>query len=148
MNLYGVLNLPATSLTASTTYNLACGTAPAHQKIAITGFGYYGAYNAAGTPGLLQMCTATSGGSSGTTITPAPLDQIDTTTFQSTWLSYPSGAPSAIAGYDSRYVNPQLGLTELWSENDWYIIKGGGFWVLQFTPAVTVSYAGWIRICE
>lgn len=148
MNLYGVLNLPATSLTATTVYNVACGTAPAHQKIAITGFGWYGAYNAAGTPGLLSFCTATSGGSSGTTITPLPLDESDATTFQSTWLGYPSSAPSSIVIADSRYVNPQLGLTELWDERNWIVFKGGGFWLLQFTPAVTVSYAGWLRICE
>ena len=148
MNLYGVLNLPETSLTAATTYNVACGTAPAHQKIAITGFGYYGAYNAAGTPGLLHFCRATSGGSSGTTITPLPTDDSDATTFQSTWLGYPGTPPSSITILDSREVNPQLGLTELWDEKNWYVMKGGGFWLLQFIPQVTVAYSGWLRICE
>ena len=148
MNLRGVINIPSASLNSGTTYNILCGAAPAHQQIAITGFSFGGTFNEAATPGLLQFCTSASQGTSGTTFTPLPLVQQDTTTFQSTWIGTPSGAPSTIVALDSRVVNPQLSITELWGANDWYVIKGGGFFVVQFTPQQTTNYAGWFRILE
>ncbi len=149
MLLRGQLNLPGGSLTSGTTYNLCCGTAPANQRIAVTGFGFFGAYNAAATPGLLQFGKATSGGVAGTAIVPLPLDPECTETFQSTWLNATGGtAPTSITVFDSRYVNPQLGLTELWDERNYIMIKGGGFFVLQFTPQQTTTYGGWVRIIE
>ncbi len=148
MNLRGAVNIPSASLTASTTYNLACGAAPANQRIAITGFGFFGTFNAAGTAGLLQFARASSQGSSGTGLTTYPLDQDTTETFQSTWIGTPSTPPSSIVPFDSRFINPQLGLTELWGPDDYVYLKGGGFFVVQFTPAQTCNYGGWLRINE
>ena len=149
MNLRGLINIASASLTASTTYNLVVCAAPSNQRIAITGFGFYGAYNAAATPGLLQFCKAANAGSSPTaTLTPFPLDPECTETFQSTWTTTPSTPPGTIVAADSRYVNPQLGLTELWDDSNFIMIKGGGFFVLQFTPGQTTNYTGWLRINE
>jgi hypothetical protein len=148
VNLKGVLNFAQISLTSGTTYNVFCGTAPSNQRIAITGFGFFGTLNAAGTPGLLQFCDATSGGSGGTTLTPRPLEPECTETFQSTWLSLPSTAPTSIVGKDSREVNPQMGLTEYFPMGDEWMLKGGGFFVLQFVCQATGNYSGWLRINE
>ncbi len=148
MNLRCVVNIPQASLNSGTTYNLACLAAPANQRIAITGFGLYGGYNAAATSGLLQFATATNQGSSGTAMTVKPLDNDDTETPQSSWITQPGTPPSSIVPVDSRLVNPQLGLTELWDADNYIIVKGGGFYVVQFTPAQTTNYAGWLRICE
>jgi len=148
MNLRGFCNFAQVSLTSGTTYNILVGSAPAQQRIAVTGFGIFGAYNAAATPGLLQFAKATSAGSGATTVTPLPLEPECTETFQSTWGTQPSGAPSGIVAFDSREVNPQLGLTEYFPQGDEIFIKGGGFFVLQFTPQVTTNYSGWLRINE
>ena len=148
MNLRGVILLTQTSLTGGTTYNLACCAAPSNQEIALTGFGYFGYYNAAGTPGKLTFNYASNQGSSGTALTPAPLIQQDTTTFRSSWISYPSAGPSITTQLDERAINPQLGLTELWSERDWIVVKAGGFFIVQFIPQQTVNYGGWLRILE
>ena len=93
MRLFGEIQIAPASLTASTTYNLACLAAPTNQRVGITGFGFFGNYNAAGTPGLLSFCTASSQGSSGTSLTPYPyLDPETSYTFQSSWLATPSSA--------------------------------------------------------
>jgi hypothetical protein len=148
MNLRGVVNIASATLTSGTTYNLACCAAPANQRIAITGFGYFGGFNAAGAAGFLHFARATSQGSSGTTLTPLPLEDDEAETFQSSWLATPSSAPSAITILDTRFINPQLGLTELWGPDDYVMLKGGGFFVMQFIPQQTTNYGGWIRICE
>ena len=149
MRLFGEIQIAPASLTASTTYNLACLAAPTNQRVGITGFGFFGNYNAAGTPGLLSFCTASSQGSSGTSLTPYPyLDPETSYTFQSSWLATPSSAPSSIVARASRYVNPQLGLTEFWDQDNWYICKGAGFLVVQFTPGQTATYGGWLRFGE
>lgn len=148
MYLRGTVRIAQATFNGSTTYNLYCCAAPAHQQIAVTGFGIYGGYNNAGTPGLLEFCTASSQGTSGTTVTPIPLVQSITTTFQSSWITQPSGAPGTIAPFESRLVNPQTGISELWAQNDWYVIAGGGFFVVQFTPAQTTTYCMWLRIAE
>jgi hypothetical protein len=147
MNLRGELNIAPASLTASTTYNLLCGESPAHQQIAITGFGYYGSASAAGASGLLQFATAANQGSSGTTITPGLLSGL-AVTFQSSWISTPSTAPGTIVPYASRYVNPQTGLFEFWGSNDWFLMAPSTFWILQFTPGASGTYGGWLRIAE
>jgi hypothetical protein len=148
VNLRGFVNIAQGSLTSGTTYNLLVGAAPAQQRVAVTGFGIFGAYNAAATPGLLQFAKAASAGSGGTAVTPLPLEPECTETFQSTWATQPSSAPSSIVVFDSREVNPQLGLTEYFPLGDEIYIKGGGFFVIQFTPQVTCNYSGWIRINE
>lgn len=151
MYLRGTIRVAQATFNASTTYNLYAGTAPAHQQIAITGFGIYGGLNTAGGPGLLEFCTATSSGSTsggGSVVTPVSLVQEIATTFQSTWITQPGTAPTSIVAYESREVNPQGGVSELWSQNDWYVVKGGGFWVMQFTPQATTTYCAWLRIAE
>ncbi len=148
MNLRGVVNIPGATLTAGTTYNVACGVAPADQRIAITGFGFFGTYNAAATAGLLQFCDAGTQGSGGTTLTIKHVIKDQTTPFQSSWIGMPSTAPSTIVPNDTRYVNAQLGLTELWGPDDWIEIGGGGFFIVQFTPQQTATYGGWLRINE
>jgi hypothetical protein len=148
MNLRCVVNIPQASLNSGTTYNIACGSAPSNQRIAVSGFGYFGGFNAAATPGLWQFARASSQGSSGTALTIKTLDDDDTETPQSSWITQPSTPPSSIVVIDSRYVNPQLGLTELWDADNYIEIKGGGFFVVQFTPQQTTNYAGWLRIIE
>jgi len=148
MYLRGTARIAQASFTAGTTYNLLCCAAPAHQQVAVTGFGLYGTSNAAATPGLLEFATASSQGTSGTTVTPTSLVQAITTTFQSSWITQPSGAPGSIVPFESREVNPQGGISELWSQNDWYVIKDGGFFIVQWTPQFTGNYCAWMRIAE
>ena len=146
--LRGRVNIPQASLTSGTTYNLLVGAAPTNQRVVIEGFGLYGTANAAGTPGLLQFCRATSAGTSSTAVTPKPVEEECTETFQSTWGTQPTGAPTGISAVDSREVNPQFGLSENWLGGMEMTMKGGGFWVLQFTPQVTGNYSGWVQIQE
>jgi hypothetical protein len=148
MYLRGKIYFPSASLTSGTTYNIFCGAAPANQRIAIEGFGWYGAANAAQTPGLLSFARATSQGTTGTTITPGAGDQDTAETFQSSWISQPSGAPSGISVLDERMVNPQIGLSEYFPGQLAYVMKGGGFFVMQFTPQWTGNYTGWLLIAE
>ena len=144
------VNIPQASLTSGTTYNLLAGTAPANQRIRIRGIKFFGTANSAQTPGLLQFCTASSGGSGGSTITPKGRDQLGETTEtpQSTWLNAPSSAPSGIVAFNSAEVNPQSGIYESYPDPEGYFIKGGGYFVLQFTPQYTGNYAGTLTIEE
>ena len=142
------VNIPSTSLNAGTTYNLLAGTAPANQRIRIRGLEMYGTANSAQTPGLVQFATATSGGSGGTTITPKPREGENNETPQSTWLNLPSTAPTGISAYNSSGVNPQIGLIKSFPDPEGYFIKGGGYWVLQFTPQYTGNYYGMLEIEE
>lgn len=148
MYLRGKVYYASASLTSGTTYNIFCGAAPANQRIAIEGFGWFGAANAAQTPGLLSFCWASSQGSSGTSLTPQPTDKDTAETFQSTWLATPSSAPTGITVIDERMVNPQIGLSEYFPGQLAYVMKGGGFFVMQFTPQWTGNYAGWLLIGE
>lgn len=148
MYLRGKIHFPSASLTSGTTYNIFCGAAPSNQRIAIEGFGWYGQANAAQTPGVLAMCTASSQGSAGTSLTPKPLDQDTAETFQSTWISQPGTPPSSIVEIDERMVNPQIGLSEYFPGQLAYVIKGGGFFVVQFTPQWTGNYNGWLLLAE
>lgn len=145
--LRGKVRFASQTLTASTTYNVFCGTAPTNQKIAIEGFGWFGAANAAQTPGILSFCRAASAGSAGTTLTPLPLDDQNTETFQSTWLSLPGTAPTSIAPIDERLINPQVG-AEVYLLAVPYIMRGAGFFVVQFTPGWTGNYDGFLLINE
>lgn len=149
MNLRGKLRFPQTSLTSGTTYYLWVLAAPANQRIAIEGFSLYGAAPSAQAPGVLQFCRATSAGTSpGATLTPHPLEEECTETYQGTYTYNPSGAPSGITIVDDRSVNPQLGLCEYFPLGLELMVKGGGFFVVQFIPAWTGNYNGWLLINE
>lgn len=142
------VNIPQTSLTSGTTYNLLAATAPANQRIRIRGLKFFGAAPSAQTPGLLQFCSAASGGSGGTAITPKPREGENTETPQSTWQNLPTTAPSSIVAYNSAEVNPQVGLIDTYPDPEGYFIKGGTYWVLQFTPQWTGNYSGTLVIEE
>ena len=148
MNLRGMVNIAEASLTSGTTYNLLCCAAPSNQRIAIIGYKFFGKYNAAATPGLLQFCKAASQGSSGTTVTPLPKEPECTETFQSSWIATPSTPPSTIVAMTTEEVNPQLGVSDYVPLGEEIYVKGGGFFVLQFTPQVTTTYGGWLSINE
>lgn len=148
MYLRGKVRFSQQTLTSGTTYNIFCVAAPANQRVAIEGIGVFGYANAAQTPGLVSMCTATSQGSTGTSLTPKSIDGDDSETFQSSWLSLPSTPPSSIAVIDDRGVNPQIGLEVYFPGQLAYMVKGGGFFVVQFTPAWTGSYSAWVMIGE
>lgn len=144
----GQVNIAQASLTSGTTYNLLTGAAPANQRIKIRGFAIYGAAGSAQTPGLLSFCKAASAGTGGTAVTPLPDEPECTETFQSTWINQPSGAPSSIVTIDSREINPQTGIEAYLPQGQERWIKGGGFWVLQFTPQWTGNYSGFLSIEE
>ena len=144
----GQVNIAQVSLTSGTTYNLLVGSAPTNQRIKIRGVEIYGAAGTAQTPGLLQFCKASSAGSGGTSVTPLPDEPECTETFQSTWSTQPSSAPSSIVGIDSREVNPQTGVPIYFPQGQERYIKGGGFFVLQFTPQWTGNYSGFLSIEE
>ena len=144
----GKVNIAQGSLTATTTYNLLVGAAPAQQRVKIRGFAIYGAAGSAQTPGLLQFCKASSAGSGGTSVTPLPDEPECTETFQSTWATQPSSAPSSIVAIDSREVNPQTGLEVYFPQGQEVYMKGGGFFVIQFTPQWTGNYSGFLSIEE
>lgn len=148
MNLRGKVRFTQQSLTSGTTYNVFCGAAPSNQVIAIEAVGFFGYANAAQTPGLLTMCKASSQGSSGTTLTPMSTKGDYGETFQSSWISLPSTPPSSIVGIDDRGVNPQTGIADYFPGQLAYEIKGGGFFVVQFTPQWTGNYSGWLLIGE
>jgi hypothetical protein len=148
MNLRGKLRFIQASLTSGTTYYLWVIAAPAQQRIAIEGVSVYGYAAAAQSPGLLQFCTAASAGSGGTTLTPHPLEPECTETFQATYTYNPSTAPGTIVPMDDRGVNPQLGITEYFIGGCEYYVKGGGFFVVQFIPAYTGNYSGWLQVNE
>ena len=148
MYLRGKIHFASASLTSGTTYNIFCGSAPANQRIAIEGFGWFGGANAAQMPGVLAMCRASSQGSSGTSLTPRTLDEDDTETFQSSWISQPGTPPSSIVEIDERMVNPQIGLESYFPGQLAYIMKGGGFFVVQFTPQWSGNYNGWLLLGE
>lgn len=147
MNLRGKVYFPSTSLTASTTYNIFVGSAPANQRIAVEAFGFYGNANAAQTPGVLSFCRATGAGTGGSSATPLPIDEDDTETFQSTWNTGAT-SPTGVSIIDERMVNPQIGLSEYFPGQLSYVLKGSGIFVLQFTPGFTCNYNGWILIAE
>jgi hypothetical protein len=146
--LLGKVNVAQGSLTSGTTYNLIWGTAPTNQRVKIRGFGFYGAYNTNGTPGLLQFCKSSSGGSGGTAVTPLPNEPECTETFQSSWINQPSTAPSSIVAIDSREINPQLGIEIFFPQGQEDYMKGGGFGGFQLTPGATTSHAGVVHIEE
>lgn len=148
MNLRGKIYFPSTSLTSGTTYQVWCGAAPANQRVSIEGFGFYGAANAAQTPGVLTFNRATSQGSSGTTRTPVALNQDQAETFQSTWISTPATPAGGLTEIDERMVNPQIGLSEYFPGPLAYEIKGGGFFVVTFTPQWTGNHNGWLLLSE
>jgi hypothetical protein len=143
------VNIPQASYTSGTTYNIICGAAPANQRVRIRSLKFAGAANSAQTPGLLQFCSATSGGVTGNpAVTPKPREGENTETPQSTWLALPTTAPTAITPYNSMEVNPQIGIYESYPDPEGYFIKGGGFWCLQFTSGWTGNYAGTLTIEE
>jgi hypothetical protein len=144
----GKANIAAGSLTASTTYNIIVASAPTNQRVRLRGLAYYGAYNTNGTPGLLQYCKAASAGSGGTSVTPLPSEPECTETFQSTWATQPSSAPSSIVAIDTREVNPQLGVEVYFPQGQEDIMKGGGFNLFQFTPGTTSTYGGFVPFEE
>lgn len=148
MNLRGKVNFPRQSLTATTTYNIICLAAPANQRVAVEGIAMFGEANSAQTPGLLALCKAASQGATGTALTPYPIDQDMTETFQTSIISLPSTAPSTIVVLDDRGVNPQIGITEYFPGTFAYQVKGGGFFVVQFTPQWTGNYWGWLLFGE
>jgi hypothetical protein len=71
-----------------------------------------------------------------------------TETFQGTYTYNPGTPPASIVVIDDRSVNPQLGLTEYFPQGQEYFIKGGGFFVVQFTPQWTGNYNGWFGVNE
>jgi hypothetical protein len=144
----GYVNFAEASLTSGTTYNILAGTAPANQRILIEAFELYGKANAAQTPGLVQFCRATSGGSGGTAVTPTSQEQIVAATFQSTWITQPGTPPTGIVAYDSRELNPQLGLLVYFPQGQERYLEYGKFIVIQFTPQFTGTYSGFLQIVE
>ncbi len=142
------VNIPSTTLTSGTTYNLLAGTAPANQRIRIRGLELYGTANSAQTPGLVQFASATAGGTGGTAITPKAREGENTEIPQSTWLNLPATAPTGIVAYNSAGVNPQIGLIKSFPDPEGYFIKGGTYFVLQFTPQYTGQYYGTLEIEE
>jgi hypothetical protein len=140
------VNLPSTSLTASTKYYLCTFTAPAQQRIRIRSFELYGNANSAQAPGLLQFCTCTSAGSVGSAITPKPREGDNAETPQGTY-GFNNTAITETA-FNSRFVNPQIGVILSFPDPDGYFIKGGTFWTIIFTPGFTANYAGLVEIEE
>jgi len=150
-SLRGTFFFPKTSLTAGTTYNLFCLAAPAHQRVVVEGIWVYGDYNTAGTCGPVYTCRASSQGSigvSGSALTAYPVDEDDTETFQTTCYSLPGTAPSSIVPFGGRMVNPQLGVDQYWIPAHQRIIKGGGFFVVQFVPGSAANYLAELQFVE
>lgn len=147
MYLRGKVHYPSQSLTSGTTYNVFQCVAPTNQRITVEGFGWYGAANAAQTPGVLSFNRASVAGTGGTSATPASIDEDDAETFQSTWKINVS-SPTLGLEIDERMVNPQIGLSEYFPGQLSYMLKGGGILVVQFTPQWTGSYNGWILFGE
>lgn len=147
MYLRGKVYYASASLTSGTTYNVFVCSAPANQRIAIEGFGWFGAANAAQTPGVLSFNIASTTGTGGSSLTPKPIDQDTVETFQSVWKTGTT-SPSITYEIDERMVNPQIGLSEYFPGQLSYVIKGGGIMVVQFTPQWTGNYNGWILLGE
>ena len=145
----GIIRFAQANLNSGTTYYLFVGAAPATQEVCVTGFGLYGFYNAAATPGLVQFCRGSSAGSSGSSLAPEPLREAEGSgyTFQSTWKYNPT-SPTVSITLGDWGLNPQLAITELWNQNDYIWIKPSGILIVQFTPQQTCNYSGWMRIAE
>lgn len=146
--LLGDVNIVTTSLTATTTYYVVVIAAPTNQRIRIRGLKLYGASNSAQTPGLLTIGGCTSIGTGGNTVTPVPREGENTETFQGTYKTIVTGAPTGITIGASYYVNPQLGIDIVFQQEESYYIKGGTWWQIGFVPAWTGAYTGSLLIEE
>lgn len=146
--LIGEVPLAPLSVSSGTTYTLWSGTAPTNQRISICGYGVFQNYNTNGTPGLLTFNFATGAGSSGTSVTPVSLDQDDAETFRSTWITNPTSAPTGLTNIRNAYINPQVSVPEYFPLYNEIVLKATGILVVQYTPQVSGSVSGWLRIEE
>jgi hypothetical protein len=140
--------IPSTSLSAATLTYIAVCTAPAHQRIKITGFhvGFNGTTNS-NTPVLVEWGFCTSAGSAGTTITPNPIEQDATETPQTTWNSF-GGAPSGPTIVNNRFVHPQLSTEIYVPMGREFIVKGGGYFFIAVNAPQSVNVAGFVDFEE
>lgn len=149
MNLRGIVSFPSTALTAGTPYYLFVGAAPANQRVIIEAFGIYGAYNAAGTPGYVELLRCSNAGSSpASTYTPTHANEDQLETFQTIWTYGPTTIPTVTATFDPRFLNPQLGVEAYWMPDHMRDMKGGGFFALRFTPQTSTNYCAWLQFVE
>ncbi len=147
--LNGQAAIPSTSLTAATLTYIATVTAPANQRIKITGFhvGFNGTTNS-NTPVLVEWGFCTSAGSSGTSITPHAIEQDAAETFQSTWTSFQGTAPSGPTIVNYRFVHPQLSTEIYVPMGREFIVKGGGFFFIAVNAPQSVNVAGFVDFEE
>jgi hypothetical protein len=146
--LIGEVALPYTSISSGTTYQLWQCVAPAHQKVLINGWFVGNDANTNSTPGLLSLYFAGTAGSGGTSATPVSIDQDDTETFQSTWITMVGTLASSLTLIRSEFINPQVSVPQYLPLFEEIRLKGGGCFVVQFIPQYSGKVGGWIRFSE
>lgn len=135
-------------LSSGTAKSAVVVTAPANQRVKITGYGFFfdGTSNSA-TPVQIRIARASAAGT-GTSFTPKPNEEECTETFQSTWKVNNTVEPTYTNYIKTLTVHPQLGYEYLAPLGQEIIVKGGGILGFECTAPAGVNVRGVISFEE
>ncbi len=144
------INIPSTSLSATTPTVCAFVTAPTNQRLKVLGYGFYfdGTLNSA-QPVEIKLATPTTG--TFTSGSNAQLNEPELTeTIQATYGIAASSQPtlSAANTYKTITVHPQLGYEFLAPLGQERIVAGGKTWCVSVNAPATVDIRGYVMVEE
>src|SRR5271166_158551 len=141
----GTVSFSGTSLLATTFKTVFVITAPANQRVRVTGWNlsFNGTVNS-NTPILCAWQNASAAGTSTATL-PIPKEPECTETFQGTYGTVATVEPTytALAYRRQYYIHPQLGQEVYFPQGQEILVKGGGFLGVGCNAPQAVSVSGW-----
>lgn len=146
----GTISFNGTSLSAGVAKTVFVASAPANQRIKITGWNlsFNGTVNS-NTPVLVYFQDGSAAGTS-TAFVPVPKEPECTETFQGTYGINATVEPTLTSNKYRRqfYVHPQLGQEVYFPQGQEVMIKGGGIMAIVCNAPQAVSCSGWVDIEE